>query len=224
MTVTLHIGNKNYSSWSLRPWLVLRWAGVPFDENLVRLGGEGYGAAAIPEILAISPSGRVPALETDDGVIWDSLAISEWAAEQVPSLWPADRAVRAQARAVTCEMHSGFAGIRRDMSMNLRRRVNVPSWPADTEKELTRFYALVTEARAAHGAQGPWLFGERSIADAFLLPVATRFRSYEVVPPDPVAEWCATVLADADFLAWEADALQETWRIESTEKLYRSML
>ena len=161
----------------------------------------------------------MPALDADGVVIWDSLAICEWAAELAPSLWPADRAIRARARSMTCEMHSSFAGIRRDMSMNLRRRVHVPAWPEDTEAELVRLYASITEARER--ASGPWLFGERSIADAFYAPVAARLRSYGVVPPAPVAEWCATVLADPDFRAWEAAALAEPWRIESTERLYR---
>src|SRR5262245_51316301 len=117
---TLYIGNKNYSTWSLRGWLVLRWSGIPFDERLLQLGADGYGQGKIAEVLAVSPSGRVPALHTDDDglTIWDSLAISEWAAEHTPALWPATPRARALARSAACEMHSGFGALRRDLSMN----------------------------------------------------------------------------------------------------------
>ncbi len=121
-TPVLHIGNKNYSSWSMRPWLALKWGGIPFEEHVIRLGVEGYGQSAIREVREVSPSGRVPALHVDGVVIHESLAICEWAAEQAPSLWPKAPLVRAQARALASEMHAGFGAVRRDMSMNLRRR------------------------------------------------------------------------------------------------------
>lgn len=216
---TLYIGNKNYSSWSLRPWLALRWAGIDLEERLLRLGAEGYGQGKIAEIQAISPTGRVPALHVDGLVIWDSLAICEWAAEQVPSLWPADPRVRAECRAAVCEMHSGFAAVRRDLSMNIRRRVVVPPLPDDTRADLARLEALWSGLHARFG--GPWLFGARSVADAFFAPVATRLRTYGVSLSPAAMAWTAALFADPDFRAWEASAEAEPWFIEDTERLYR---
>lgn len=216
----LYIGNKNYSSWSLRPWLALRWAKIPFEERLIPLGGEGYGRSLIPAVVAVSPSGKVPALQVGDLVIHDSLAICEWAAEQVPALWPVDKTVRALARSATCEMHAGFSALRRDFSMNIRRRMDtMPAIPADTQDDLTRLTALFEAALARHG--GPWLFGARSIADAFFAPVATRLRTYAAPMPQASAAYVARLLDDAEFKAWETDAIAEPWAIAQTDTLYR---
>ena len=119
----LHIGNKVYSSWSMRPWLALTWAGIAFDEKVIPLGGPGYGKSRIPEVLAVSPSGRVPALRVGEATIWDSLAICQWAHEQAPDagLWPADPAARGAAWSAAAEMHSSYAALRADFPMNLRR-------------------------------------------------------------------------------------------------------
>jgi glutathione S-transferase len=218
---TLSIGNKNYSSWSLRPWLALRWAGIAFDERLIPLGGEGYGKSKIPAVLAVSPSGRVPAMQLGNETIYDSLAIGEWAAEQPGArLWPSDPMRRAIGRSAVAEMHSGFAAVRRDLSMNIRRRVPSRSWPEDTTADITRLGELWTGLRTRFSADGPWLLGERSLADAFFAPVATRFRTYGVTPPPLAAAWCETLLADADFRAWEADALAEKWALPQTDALY----
>lgn len=215
MTITLSIGNKNYSSWSLRPWLCLRWARIPFVEHLIRLDQPGYGQQKISAILAVAPNGRVPALDVDGLQIWDSLAIAEWAHEQAPQagLWPTDPAMRAVARAVTAEMHSGFAGMRRDLSMNIRRRCHVPAWPADTQADIDRVLAIWDVLRERHAAQGPWLFGERSIADAFYAPVVTRFRSYGVALPTPLQSYSAQLLADADFRDWENASIPNSWDV-----------
>lgn len=218
----LFIGNKNYSSWSLRPWLALRWGGIAFEEGLIPLGGEGYGRSRIPAVQAVSPSGRVPALRVGETVIHESLAIAEWAAEQAPSLWPADPTVRAVARAVACEMHAGFAAVRRDLSMNIRRRLDrEPAWPEDTRDDLARLFELWATVRAEHGRGGPFLFGQRSIADAMFAPVATRLRTYRVTPPDAVAGYVTALLDDEHVRAWERDAIAEPWTIESAEALYR---
>lgn len=215
MPTTLYIGNQNYSSWSLRPWLVLRWAGLPFDTQLVRLDQPGYGRKAIAAVLAVSPNGCVPALHHDGLVVWDSLAIAEWAAERVAPgvLWPADAQRRAQARSATCEMHSGFAGMRRDLSMNIHRRVQVPAatWPQDTRDDLARIEALWTGLRERHAGDGPFLFGMRSIADAFFTPVATRLRTYGVGVGAVAEAYRDTLLADADFKAWEAQGVPDSW-------------
>jgi glutathione S-transferase len=212
MDLTLYIGNRNYSSWSLRPWLCLRWAKLAFSEVEIDLAQPGYGVQGIAEILAVAPNGRVPALDVDGLVIWDSLAIAEWVAEQVPAgLWPEDPARRAIARSVTAEMHSGFAAVRRDLSMNIRRRSIVAAWPDDTRRDIARIDQLIGGLRRQHAGQGPWLFGERCIADAFYAPVATRFRSYGVSLSADAASWCETVFADADFRAWEAQCVPDSW-------------
>lgn len=217
----LHIGNKNYSSWSMRPWLALKWGGIPFEEHIIPLGGEGYGQSRIEAVRAVSPSGRVPALSVGDVAIYESLAICEWAAEQTPSLWPADALMRAQARAVASEMHAGFAALRRDMSMNVRRRLErEPHWGADTRQDLERLYALWGGLHARFG--GPFLFGaQRTIADAMFAPVTTRLRTYKVSAPEAVQAYCASIFADAAFQEWERAAEAETWTIDQAEALYR---
>jgi glutathione S-transferase len=220
--LTLYIGNKNYSSWSMRPWLALKWAGIAFQEDVRRLGADpGYGQQKTAHILAVSPSGRVPALHVDGMVINDSLAICEWAAEQNKTLWPAESGTRALARSATAEMHSGFPALRRDLSMNIKRRMDrEPDWPEDTRRDLARLFSLWTGARAAHAAHGPFLFGARSIADAFYAPVATRLRTYAVALPDVIGAYCQTIYADGAFREWEAGALSEVWDLASADGLY----
>lgn len=218
----LFIGNKNYSSWSMRPWLALRWGGVAFEERVIPLGGEGYGKSQIRDVLAVSPSGRVPVLHLDGAAINDSLAICEWAAEQAPQLWPDAAMARAQARAAAAEMHSGFAALRRDLSMNIRRRLEAPpQLPDDTQADLKRLYELWGGARDANAKQGPYLFGRRSIADAMFAPVATRLRTYRIDAPPIAQAYCETIFADDAFKQWERDALAETWTISQAEELYR---
>lgn len=213
MTATFFYGVRNYSSWSLRPWLVLQWAGIEFSEKFVDLDQDGYGRSAVKDILAVSPSGKVPALHVDGAVIWDSLAISEWAAETRPGarLWPDDRLQRAEARAVACEMHSGFAAVRRDLSMNIRRRVPAQDWAEDVRRDIARLVEIWTTCRQKYGAAGPHLFGARSIADAFFTPVATRFRTYSVALPEPAQAYADTLLKDPAFLEWERRAEAE-WK------------
>ncbi|MGH6951374.1 MAG: glutathione S-transferase family protein [Vitreimonas sp.] len=216
----LFIGNKNYSSWSMRPWLALKWGGIAFEERIIPLGGEGYGRSQIKEVRAVSPSGRVPALHLDGAAIYESLAICEWAAEQAPSLWPADALTRAQARAVACEMHAGFTAMRRDMSCNIRRRLSAaPDWRADTRADLEQLFDLWERLIGRFG--GPFLFGQRSIADAMYAPMATRLRTYAVETPRRARDYCATIFADAAFREWEEAGAAETWTIEQTEALYR---
>lgn len=218
----LHIGNKNYSSWSMRPWLALKWGGIPFQEHVIPLGGEGYGRSEIKEVRAVSPSGRVPALHVGDAVIHESIAICEWAAEQTPSLWPADPIARAQARAAAAEMHAGFTAIRRDMGCNVRRRLDrEPDWPEDTRKDLARLFELWGGLRARFGNAGGFLFGQRTVADAMFAPVCTRLRTYAVTAPETAQAYCATIFADPVFKEWEQAAEAEPWTIEQTESLYR---
>lgn len=216
----LYIGNKNYSSWSMRPWLALKWGAIAFDEKIIPLGGEGYGQSQIKEVREVSPSGRVPALQMGDVAIYESLAICEWAAEQAPSLWPVDSLARADARAASSEMHAGFAAVRRDMSCNIRRRLpSEPAWPADTRTDLEQLFALWERVLTRYN--GPFLFGQRSIADAMFAPVCTRLRTYKVTAPDFARAYCDTIFADAAFQEWERAGEAETWTIEQSEALYR---
>lgn len=203
----LVIGTKNWSTWSLRPWLVLKRLAVSFDEILIELRQE-----ETPErILPWSPSGRVPCLIDGDLRIWDSLAICEYLAERHPQLWPADSAVRAIARSATAEMHSGFASLRSECPMDLTLRENKELLEA-TEKDVRRIVALWRNLRARYGGQGPFLFGQWSIADAFYTPVATRFRTYGVVlssygdDDGAASAYVETLLSQPEFLEWEAAA------------------
>jgi glutathione S-transferase len=218
MDVTLYIGNKNYSSWSLRAWLVLRWGGISFQEHMLKLGGDGYGSRRIAELLAVSPSGCVPVLHVGETVIWESIAIAEWAAERSPSLWPRDSLVRARARSVTAEIHGGFGALRRDLSMNLRRRMDEPRWPEDTQLDIARVQQLWRGCLEQSG--GPWLFGERSIADAFYAPVVGRFRTYGVPLSAELSAYTATVWRDADMHEWDEAASAEPWSIPTTDALH----
>ncbi|MCW5729296.1 MAG: glutathione S-transferase family protein [Alphaproteobacteria bacterium] len=182
--LTLVIGNMNYSSWSLRPWLVLKATGAPF--TVIRIPLDRPETKA--RIGAHSPTGKVPVLKDGALTIWDSLAICEYLAEKFPAarLWPETAAVRAMARAVTAEMHSGFAALRQALPMDIRRRERREIDGA-VAADITRIREIWNACRAVHGQNGPWLFGRYSIADAFYAPVATRFRTYGV-GLDPVSD------------------------------------
>jgi glutathione S-transferase len=224
MTPVLYLGNRNYSSWSMRAWLALRWAGIAFEERFIPLGGQGYGKSRIADVVAVSPSGRVPALHADGVVIVDSLAICEWAHERAPlaALWPSDRVRRALARSAACEMHAGFAALRRDLSMNIRRTLDAtPDLPEDTRADLDRVFELWAQHRTQFAGDGPFLFGARSIADALFAPVATRLRTYAMLTPPAAQRYCDTLLTDPAVQEWERGAKTETWTIEQTDALYR---
>ncbi|MGH6833258.1 MAG: glutathione S-transferase family protein, partial [Methyloceanibacter sp.] len=175
---TLVIGDKNLSSWSLRPWLALKHCGIPFAEVRIRLRQPDSKA----EILRHTPSGKVPALKTKTGVVWDSLAILEYLAERHPEhrLWPQAEEARAAARSISAEMHAGFAALRNDMSMDLLGRLPSPPISAALETDIRRIAAIWKDTRARFGTGGPFLFGTFSNADAMYAPVATRFRTYGV--------------------------------------------
>ncbi len=205
-TLTLIIGNKNFSSWSLRPYLALAEAGLPFEEVLIRLDQPDSRAL----IVRHSPSGRVPALIHGDLVIWDSLSILEYLAETFPEakLWPADRRVRAWARSVSTEMHAGFADLRRELPMDLRARTpRVPS-PA-AAADIQRILASWEACREAFGAKGPFLFGDFSIADCMYAPVVGRFVTYDV-PVSPVARAYMDAIGSLPaMLSWVEAARRE---------------
>jgi glutathione S-transferase len=191
----------------------LKWAKIPFEERLIRLDQPGYGEAKIAEVLSVSPNGRVPAVHHNGLIIWDSLAIAEWAAEQFPAakLWPANASLRTQARSVTCEMHSGFAALRRDLSMNILRRSEVTAWPIDTQNDIDRMAQIWIHFRRLHADKGPYLFGERCLVDAFFTPVATRFRTYGVPLTTVLQDYSNTLLAGQDFKDWEAECIPNSW-------------
>jgi glutathione S-transferase len=214
----LYVGNRNYSSWSLRPWLALAWAGIDFETRVVQLGGDGYGSRQVSAVLAVSPTGMVPALHLGTDVIADSLAISEWAAEQTPALWPADALARAQARFATCEMHSGFAALREALTCNIRRRAEPRALSAEVQRDLTRLETIWTTLRARFGGDGPYLFGrDPGIVDAFFTPVATRIRTYAVRVGAPAQAYVDALLGNPKFREWEAAAEAEAWTIPKTD-------
>lgn len=202
------IGTKNWSTWSLRPWLALKRCGVEFTETLVPLRWDTSTAA----IAAHSPSGLVPVLKDAGLTIWDSLAICEYLNERFPQarLWPADPAARALARSATAEMHSGFGALRKECPMEINARQTVALTP-DAEANIRRIVTLWTQLRSAYQAQGPFLVGSWSIADAFYTPVATRLRTYGI---DLAAygdagglagAYAEALLATPEFLEWQAD-------------------
>ncbi|HMJ14791.1 MAG TPA: glutathione S-transferase [Polyangiaceae bacterium] len=212
MKPVLFVGNRNYSSWSLRPWLVLTWGGIDFETKIVPLGGQGYLKRQVPEVLAISPAGTVPALHLGSEMIPDSLAISEWAAEQIPALWPKDSLARAQARAVVCEMHSGFSAVRSQLPCNIRRRAEPRELSQDVALEVERIQAIWTTLRQRFGGSGGYLFGSQpTIADAFFTPLASRFRTYKVGLTPECQSYADRLLTNPAFLDWQRAALDELW-------------
>jgi glutathione S-transferase len=208
MDLSLVIGNKNYSSWSLRPWLLLKQAGVSFREVSVSLYTETSGA----EIRKYSPSGKVPVLIDGKITVWESLAIGEYLAEKFPhkNLWPADPAARAMARSVATEMHAGFGALRQHMSMNCRKHLPGKGRTPEVLKDIARITALWNDCRARFGKGGGFLFGKFSVADAMYAPVALRFVTY-AVELDPVcAAYVQAITALPAIQQWVADARAET--------------
>ena len=213
--LTLVIGNKNYSSWSLRPWLLLKQAGIPFTERYIPL----YIGDWRERVLKHSPAGKVPALQHGAIKTWDSLAICEYLAERFPEkqLWPADPVARAEARAVSAEMHSGFQALRQNMFMNIRRRMPTRGRTPEVAADIERITSIWNDCRRRYAAGGPFLFGRFSIADAMYAPVALRFQTY-VVPVDGAAgEYMRTLLALPALQEWVAVAHAEKESISHYE-------
>ncbi|MDE2002595.1 MAG: glutathione S-transferase family protein [Betaproteobacteria bacterium] len=218
----VYIGNRNYSSWSLRGWLAVKLSGEPFEEVQVELAGTGPN----PANTAFSPSGLVPCLHDGDAVVWDSLAIAEHLAERHPGMWPTDPAARAWARSIAAEMHSGFSALRSEMAMCIRERVDVRPWSAPLAADIVRITGLFDETRRRFGASGAYLCGSFSIADCFYAPVAFRFRTYAVTPSGSAGAYVEALLAHPLLREWEAAALAETAIIEADEPrvIYRDKL
>ncbi|MDH3318554.1 MAG: glutathione S-transferase family protein [Betaproteobacteria bacterium] len=196
----LVVGNKNYSSWSLRPWLAMKVLGIPFREHRIAL----YQPESKRELLQYSPAGKVPCLVDGATSVWDSLAILEYLAERHPGLWPADAALRARARSISAEMHSGFPNLRQHMSMNVRRRHPGKGRTPEVLAEIARIVAIWSECR------GPFLFGPFGAADAMYAPVVLRFRTYEVELRSVCRAYADAVLALPALQEWMRDAERET--------------
>jgi glutathione S-transferase len=211
--LTLVIGNKNYSSWSLRAWILLRHLGVEFREVLVRLSMpdtkdqlENYG-----------PTGRVPVLRDGALCVWDSLAICEYMAELTGRGWPREARARAVARSVSCEMHAGFGHLRTEWPMNARAHNRRTPMTPGLEEDIGRVDEIWNDCRRRFGAGGPWLFGEYSVADAMYAPVVLRFHTYGA-PLSETARWyVGTALEDQALQDWLRAGMEEPWTIESDE-------
>ena len=213
----LLIGNRKYSSWSLRPWIVLKQAGIKFDEKFVALQQPDTKA----KILKYSPSGKVPFLRHGKIEVWELLAICEYLNEAFPKagLWPRDKAARAHARAVSNEMHAGFAELRRHLGMDVSRKIDVPARIEAVRGEVDRIAAIWSQCRRKFGKGGPFLFGKFSIADGMYAPVATRFDTYGVKLPPVTAAYVKTMMNLPAMREWIAAAKQEPWSIEYPDPL-----
>jgi glutathione S-transferase len=216
MALTLVIGNKNYSSWSMRPWLALRANNIAFDEVFIPLY---TGAADKERILGFTHSGKVPALIDGDVTIWDSLAIIEYLAEKFPQarLWPEDRARRAHARSISAEMHSGFVPLRNECGMNLHRPVRAIALSADARDNIARIQQIWIECRERYGEFGPFLFGAFGGADAMFAPVVHRFRTYAIEVMPGARDYMDTMMSLPAFQEWTRAGLAETLVIEKFE-------
>ena len=214
---TLYIGNKNYSSWSLRGWLACKLAGIAFAEQMVRLDEPDRA----PRFKKVSPSGRVPLLESKEVRVWDSLAIGEYLAEGLPGrkLWPADANARALARSAVAEMHSGFQALRGQLPMNMHRDRKPPPWNADAQHDIDRIQEIWRMCREAHGAGGPYLFGHLTLADCFYAPVVSRFTTYRVPMDGTASAYCEAMWEWPALESWRDAALKETWIIEKHDEI-----
>ena len=208
MRAKLYVGNRNYSSWSIRGSLLVRQSGLPCDEIVIPLDTGDYKA----RLAAVSPSGRVPVLYVEGFVVWDTLAIAEFLHERCPEagLWPRDAAARALARSVSAEMHAGFAELRGQLPMDMRARRSVQV-TKEAREEIARIEALWTMCRTVHGHGGEYLFGAWCAADAMYAPVASRFRTYGVELGPIAARYAAAVWEWPGFASLVAEATAEPW-------------
>jgi glutathione S-transferase len=209
----LTIGNKNYSSWSLRPWILLKHLGLEFEERLLPLDTPEFSR----DIAVISPTRRVPVLQHGALLVWDSLAICEYACELAGRGWPREREARAVARSVCAEMHAGFSILRSQWPMNARALGRRTAANPERSADIARIEDLWADCRARFGGGGPWLFGEYSVADAMYAPVVLRLRTYGAHLRESSAGYLATVMADGAMREWLAAAEAESWTIEASE-------
>jgi glutathione S-transferase len=215
MALTLVIGNKNYSSWSFRPWIAMKGTGITFSEVVIPIREPG----SKERMLEHSPAGKVPILIDGDVRVWESIAILDYLAEAFPQagLWPSDRAARAHARAIAAEMHAGFVPLRRHCPMNMWRPVKAMELPPDVADNVRRIDALWSDCRARFGKAGPFLFGAFGAADAMYAPVVSRLHTYGA-PVSPAARaYMQAVMGMPAWGEWRAEALKEPWLLEEDE-------
>jgi glutathione S-transferase len=215
MGLKLIIGNKNYSSWSLRPWIAMKVAGLAFDEEVISLSATDFKA----RLSKVSGTGKVPALLDGDVHVWESLAILEYVAEKYPHarLWPADPAPRALARAIAAEMHAGFAPLRRHLPMNMWRPVIPRQLTPEVKANVRRIEEMWIDCRTRYGAGGAFLFGGFGAADAMYAPIVSRFHTYAVEVGEAARAYMAAVMALPAWGEWRAAALAEPWVLPEDE-------
>lgn len=215
MTLKLIIGNKNYSSWSLRAWLLLSEAGIEFEEQRIPMDTDEFPG----QIRQFSPAGRVPVLLLDGRPVWDTMAIAETVAEGWPDkkLWPDDSMARAHARSVSAEMHGGFDALRAAMPVNCRAMGRKVSLPGDLTDDIDRVFEIWTDCHDRYGSQGEWLFGRFSVADAMYAPVVLRFRTYGINLPDAACHYPRRLLESRALQNWLAAAESETEVLDRDE-------
>jgi glutathione S-transferase len=215
MSLTLVIGNKNYSSWSMRPWIAMKAAGIPFNEEVLPLGTPEFRA----RVGKLTPVGKVPVLIDGQTVVWESLSILEYLAERFPKagLWPSDAAARAHARTVATEMHGGFAPLRSHYPMNMWRPVKARAPTPEAAANVKRIEAMWSECRARYGRGGRFLFGAFTAADAMYAPVVSRFHTYAVPVGGAVRTYMDAVMALPAWAEWKAAAVREPWELAEDE-------
>jgi glutathione S-transferase len=220
--LTLYIGNKNYSSWSMRPWVLLKQAGIPFEEVKIRFDSIEKDSGFKDRVLKVNPAGRVPALVDEGLAVWDTLAIAEYLAEKFPEkkLWPQDVAARARARSVCAEMHAGFSALRSHCPMNIEAslpQAGALVWrdQAGVRSDVQRIVTMWTELLEQY--KGPMLFGEFSNADAYFAPVCMRIKNYALPVPGHITDYIRRVCALSGVKAWVEDALAEKDFVEFDE-------
>jgi glutathione S-transferase len=215
MALTLIIGNKNYSSWSMRPWIAMKVAGIAFDERVIPL----YGPGSREQVLQYSPAGKVPVLVDGDQRIWESLAILEYLAERFPhaKLWPDDVNARSHARVVSAEMHGGFQALRKNCPMNLWLPAKSRPLPEDALADVRRVAALWADCRARFGQAGPFLFGAFGAADAMYAPIVARLHTYGVSVDATARAYMDAVMALPAWNEWLEAALSEPWIMRGNE-------
>ena len=217
-TMKLIIGNKNYSSWSLRGWLAMKQSGLHFDEIIVNIGGEEW-ATAKRESGEIMPAGKVPILWDGDTVIWDSLAIMEYCGDKIgrDRFWPKDDTARGMARSMVAEMHSGYMALRRECPMNMRKRFEGVTISEEAKQDIVRILTLWAEARARYGQGGPYLFGTFGAADIFYAPIVSRFLTYGIGVPGFAEAYMEAVWEQEWMQQWLTGAEDEQWVLEQYE-------
>jgi glutathione S-transferase len=215
----LFIGNKAYSSWSMRGWLAVKQSGLPFEEMVVPLYDDEWNRRREGDEFAPS-SGKVPILWDGESVVWDSLAIIEYLAEKAgrEKFWPEDETARAMARSMSAEMHSSFANLRRECPMNIRNHYPARELPPEVQADVIRIVSLWAEARSRFGTNGDFLFGEFSAADIMYAPVVSRFATYSITLPRFAAAYCQAIIAHPFVQDWIAAAQEESWVIEKFEQ------